>query len=109
MKNWPTPENVTDVRSFLGTAVYYRRFVAGFATIATPLHRLTEKFARFELADECQKSFDILKAALCDAPALAFPVPDAAYVLDTDASLTGLRAVLSKFVDGKERVRGYAS
>ncbi len=109
VKNWPTPENVTDVRSFLGTAAYYRRFVADFATIATPLHRLTEKFARFEWTNECQRSFDTLKAALCDAPVLAFPVPDAPYVLDTDASLTGLGAVLSQVVDGKERVLGYAS
>ena len=77
VKNWPTPKNVTDVRSFLGIAAYYRHFVAGFATIATSLHHLTEKFAPFEWTDECQKSFDTLKAALCDAPVLAFPVPDA--------------------------------
>ena len=100
---------MTDVRSFLGATTYYRRFVAGFSTIATPLHHLTEKFARFEWTDECQKSFDTLKAALCDAPVLAFPVPDAPYVLDIDASLTGLGAVLSQVVDGKERVLGYAS
>ena len=44
---WPTPENATDVRSFLGTAGYYRRFVRDFASVATPLHRLTDKNAEW--------------------------------------------------------------
>ena len=109
VKNWLKLENVTDLRSFLEYSRLFRRFVAGFATIATPLHRLTVNFARFEWTDECQKSFDALNAALCDAPVLAFPVPDALYVLDTEASLTGLGAVLSQVVDGEERVLGYAS
>ncbi len=106
---WPTPECATDVRSFLGTASYYRRFVRGFATIASPLHRLTEIRATWEWREEHQKAFDQLKAALAETPVLRFPVADAPYILDTDASLTGIGGVLSQVVDGQERVLGYAS
>jgi hypothetical protein len=109
VKEWPTPECATDVRSFLGTASYYRRFVRGFATIAAPLHRLTEVKATWEWKEEHQRAFDLLKAALADTPVLQFPVADAPFVLDTDASSTGVGAVLSQIVDGQERVLGYAS
>jgi hypothetical protein len=109
VKEWPTPECATDVRSFLGTASYYRRFVRGFATIAAPLHRLTEVKAAWEWKEEHQRAFDLLKAALADTPVLKFPVADAPFVLDTDASSTGIGAVLSQIVDGQERVLGYAS
>ena len=47
IREWPAPKNATDVRSFLNTASYYRRFVRDFASIAAPLHRLTEKGASF--------------------------------------------------------------
>ena len=109
IRDWPVPEDVTDLRSFLGTANYYRRFVKDFATIATPLHRLTDKGAEFEWRYEHQDAFEQLKNALCVAPTLAFPVADAPFVLDTDASLSGMGAVLSQVVDGVERVLGYAS
>ena len=109
VKEWPTPINVTDVRSFLGTASYYRRFIKDFASIASPLYQLTEKHTRFYWTEECQSAFDILKEALCNAPTLVFPIADGQLVLDTDASLTGLGAVLSQIIDGVERVLGYAS
>jgi transposase InsO family protein len=106
---WPTPRCVTDLRSFLGTASYYRRFVRGFATIASPLHRLTESQAQWAWTAEHEDAFQQLKAVLADTPVLRFPVADAPYILDTDASLTGIGAVLSQVVDGQERVLGYAS
>ena len=106
---WPPLETVTDVRSFLGTASYYRRFIKDFATIASPLHSLTNHGAEWSWTDEHQKSFEMLKAALSTTPVLKFPVPEAPYVLDTDASLTGIGAVLSQIVDGVEMVVGYAS
>ena len=109
VRDWPVPETVTDVRSFLGTANYYRRFCKDFATIAAPLHRLTDKGAQFVWTEQCQEAFDSIKEMLCTAPTLAFPVPDAPLILDTDASLTGIGAVLSTIVDGQERVLGYAS
>jgi hypothetical protein len=106
---WPTPGCVTDLRSFLGTASYYRRFVRDFASIASPLHRLTESQAQWAWTAEQESAFRRLKAVLADAPVLRFPVIDAPYILDTDASLTGIGAVLSQVVDGQERVLGYAS
>ena len=109
IKDWATPETVTDVRSFLGTASYYRRFVPGFATVAAPLHRLTDNGAQWKWTDQEQEAFDKLKAALCTAPVLAYPVPGAPYVLDTDASNTGIGAVLIQIIDGVEHVLGYAS
>jgi transposase InsO family protein len=109
VKNWPTPRCVTDIRAFLGLASYYRRFVKGFATIASPLTRLTDVGASWQWTDVHQQAFDRLKDVLATAPVLAFPVPDAEYVLDTDASLTAVGAVLSQIVNGQELVLSYAS
>ena len=56
--NWKSPQNVTEVRSFLGLAGYYRRFVRGFSVIASPLTKLLRKGIKFELTDKCQNSFE---------------------------------------------------
>ena len=61
---WPIPQNVSEVRQFVGLASYYRRFVEDFATIAKPLHELTKKYARFHWTAECQEAFEELKARL---------------------------------------------
>ena len=71
--NWRQPTNVTEVRSFLGLAGYYRRFVEGFAKIATPLTRLTQKGVKYEWSDDCERSFQELKHRLTTAPILATP------------------------------------
>ena len=57
VKQWPRPTSTTDIRSFLGLAGYYRRFVEGFSSITTPLTRLTQKMVKFEWSDDCEKSF----------------------------------------------------
>ncbi|XP_038984471.1 uncharacterized protein LOC120111488 [Phoenix dactylifera] len=59
--NWPRPTNVTEIRSFLGLAGYYRRFVEGFFRINTPLTRLIEKRAKYDWSGECEQSFQELK------------------------------------------------
>ena len=59
--NWSPPKNVSEVRSFLGLAGYYRRFVQGFSMIASPMTRLLQKDVKFEWTDECQQSFNRLK------------------------------------------------
>ena len=70
---WPRPTNVTEIRSFLGLAGYYRRFVEGFSKIVVSLTWLTQKEVRFEWSDECETSFQQLKEKLISAPVLTFP------------------------------------
>jgi hypothetical protein len=107
--NWPTPKNVRELRSFLGLASYYRRFIKDFATIAAPLHRLTEKNKPFYWNEPCEEAFLNLKRQLTNPPILAYPRFEVQFILDTDASDAGVGGVLSQFHDQKERVIGYGS
>ena len=68
--NWKPPRNVTEVRSFLGLAGYYRRFVRGFSVIASPLTKLLRKGIKFEWTKKCRNSFEQLKGMLVEAPVL---------------------------------------
>ena len=67
---WKPPRNVTEVRSFLGLASYYRRFVKGFPMTTGPMTRLLQKNVRFECSEKCQASFEKLKAFLTKASVL---------------------------------------
>lgn len=121
VREWPTPTTVRDVRSFLGFASYYRRFVPKFAQAAGPLHKLvadlgsggsnksTKKPIQGRWTEECQRSFEKLKNLLTSAPILAYPDYNQPFILETDASNEGLGAVLSQEQDGKVKVIGYAS
>ncbi|XP_024014539.1 uncharacterized protein LOC112088490 [Eutrema salsugineum] len=82
--DWPRPENASEIRSFLGLAGYYRRFVKGFASMAQPMTRLTGKDVPFVWSAECEKSFANLKEMLTSTPVLALPEPDQPYVVYTD-------------------------
>ncbi|KAK3743518.1 hypothetical protein QZH41_015906, partial [Actinostola sp. cb2023] len=90
-------------------ALYYRRFIKGFADIARPLHRLTEKGREFVWTSECDVAFNQLKTTLSTAPVLAYPTSKDPFILDTDASNIGLGAVLSQVQDGEEKVIAYYS
>ncbi|RVX07696.1 Retrovirus-related Pol polyprotein from transposon 17.6 [Vitis vinifera] len=68
--NWRRPSTVTEIRSFLGLAGYYRRFIEGFSKIALPLTKLTQKGVKFEWSDDCECSFQELKNRLVSAPIL---------------------------------------
>ena len=104
------PQTIKDIRSFLGLAGYYRKFIPGFATVAAPLVRLTEKTSPFCWSDECETSFSRVKSLLCSAPILCYPRFDREFLLQTDASDFGVGAVLSQLDDdGRERVVAYAS
>ena len=105
----PVPENSTEVKSFLGLAGYYRRFVPDFASVARPLHKLTEVKVDFAWTSECQSSFDALKKLLSTAPILSYPDFSAEFILDTDASNHGIGAVLSQLKDGVEHPVSFAS
>ena len=99
-----TPKNATKVRSFLGLAGCYRRYVKNFATIAGPLHALTRKDAVFQWSQECQQAFDCLKTLLTTSPITAFPDFNLPFRLYTDASTAGLGAILAQVQEGKERI-----
>ncbi|GBL93118.1 Retrovirus-related Pol polyprotein from transposon 297 [Araneus ventricosus] len=105
--DWPRPETVHDLRSFLGLCTYYRRFVKQFSTIARPLHKLTEAKSNFNWTEECEKSFNSLKQALTSSPILTYPRTDKDFILDTDASNEGIGAVLSQNIGNEERVIAY--
>ncbi|XP_069145554.1 uncharacterized protein [Solanum lycopersicum] len=80
VKNYPRPLTPTDIRSFLGLANYYRRFVEGFSTIVAPLTALTKKKAMFESCETCEKSFRELKDLLTSAPVITLPRSGEGYV-----------------------------
>ena len=92
--NWEAPTNQTEVRSFLGLAGYYRRFIRNFSLIALPLHELLKKNVRFEWSKKYQKSIDELKRSLTTAPILTLPNDNSDYVIYNDASLRGIGYVL---------------
>ncbi|KAK3728413.1 hypothetical protein QZH41_020432 [Actinostola sp. cb2023] len=71
--DWPVPSRASEMRSFLRLCSYYRRFIKGFADIARPLHRLTEKGREFVWTSECDVAFNQLKTTLSTAPVLAYP------------------------------------
>ena len=107
---WPVPTTAKEVQKFLGLANYYRRFVKGFASIAKPLHKLTERNAVFKWTKECEEAFVELRRRLTSTPILAHPDFSKQFTLDTDASNTGIGAVLSqKGEDGVERVIAFGS
>ncbi|CAC5390809.1 Retrovirus-related Pol polyprotein from transposon 297,Retrovirus-related Pol polyprotein from transposon 17.6,Retrovirus-related Pol polyprotein from transposon 412 [Mytilus coruscus] len=105
VKTFPVPQNITDVRAFLGLANYYRKFVKGFSKIASPLHRLLVKGAKFIWDNDCQKSFDEIKTLLISAPILAFPDFSKDFILYTDASQIAIGYILGQ-KDRKGREQG---
>jgi len=110
VNQWPTPQSPKEVQQFLGLANYYRRFIKDFASLAKPLHRLTEKGTQFKWTKESETAFNTLKQKLTSAPILALPNWSKPFTIDTDASETGIGAVLSQMQDdGKECVIAYAS
>ena len=104
------PINIKGLRRFLGMTSYYRRFIGDYARIAEPLNKLLQKGAIYRWNDNCQKAFDILKEKIKTAPLLVYPDFNRTFILQTDASLIGLGAVLCQLDDeGNERVIAYAS
>eukprot|EP00253_Pinus_taeda_P025715 PITA_25715 len=87
-------EDVVDIRSFMGLAGYYRRFVEGFSRIAYPITSLQKKGKAFKWTAECQQSFDRLKHLLTIAHILSIVDPNKDYVVCTDASKEGVGGVL---------------
>ena len=119
---WKQPTTTKELRSFLGFASYYRRFVEGFAKVAAPLHRLaatveaSQSKARARVntlgslwTQECQQSFQTLKDQLISAPVLAYADFTKPFILEIDASHAGLGAVLAQDQDGQRKPIAFAS
>ncbi len=131
IKTWPSLRNLKELRSFLGFSGYYRRFIKDYAKIVKPLNELTVGYPPLRKGckvkckektyldpkepfggrwtDDCQQAFETLTVKLTKAPILGFADPGLPYVLHTDASTTGLGAVLYQEQDGALRVIAYAS
>ncbi|GJZ13623.1 putative nucleotidyltransferase, ribonuclease H [Tanacetum coccineum] len=105
VKNWKAPRTPTEVRSFLGLAGYYRRFIENFSKIAKSLTILTQKSKTFNWGEEQEYAFQTLKDKLCNAPVLALPDGSEDFVVYCDASGIGLGCVLMQ----RGKVIAYAS
>jgi transposase InsO family protein len=109
IRDFPTPKNGKEVKSFLGLSGYYRKFIKDYSTISHPLTELTKDEVPFRWTEKEQEAFDYLRTCLITRPILAYPNFKLPFIIFTDASNVGLGAVLSQIQDGKERVIAYAS
>ncbi len=109
VRDWTKPTNVSEIRSFVGFAQYYRKFIPGFSNIAAPLYELTKKRAKFIWCEKCEEAFNTLKSKLISAPVLAYPNREEEFILDTDCSAYAAGAVLSQIQNGEERPIAYSS
>jgi hypothetical protein len=105
----PEPKNVSDVRRFVGTASWYRRFVPHFASVIAPLAQLTRKGVPFSWTEECSSAFVRVKELLISAPILSSPDFSRQFVVQCDASSYGLGAVLTQTFDDGEKPISYLS
>src|ERR1700747_588888 len=96
VQNWPRPQTVKDVRSFLGFTGYYRYFIKNYSLIAQPLIQLTKKEEAWHWNEPQQNAFDTLKRLMCQQPVLRQPNYDKPFILQTDASAYGMGAILSQ-------------
>jgi hypothetical protein len=91
---WPTPKDVSDIRSFMGLVGYSRRFIKGFSRIGCLITFLQKKEAKFTWTQECEERFQSLKHILTHAPVLKINESEADFLVCIDASKEGLRGVL---------------
>ena len=109
VQDWPDLRCVKDVRSFLGLATYYRKFIKDFAGIAAPLNKLLQKDHPFEMGEAQKRAKERLVDSLVTGPILVQPNLELPFVLDTDASDEGIGCVLSQELGGVEKVIAYFS
>jgi hypothetical protein len=106
---FPTPTTARQLKTFCGMISYYRRFIPNCSKIASPLHKLLKRDARFEWNTEQEHAFQYLKNKLTSQPILQYPDFSKTFILTTDASNTGIGAVLSQGIVGKDLPVAYAS
>ena len=106
---YPVPKNLKQLRSFLGLISWYRRFIPNFSNFSAPLTQLLKKNQRWDWSEEAQKAFEEFKSCLVKAPILSCPDFSKPFHLQTDASFSGIGAVLTQDYEGNEKVIAYAS
>lgn len=113
--NIRSPENISEVRSFLGATVYWSRFIPGYQLIASPLYNLLRKSSGdFKWSTECENAFMKLKEILTEAPVLRLPDFERPFIIEVDASQNGIGACLMQREDESNKDSqlmpvGYAS
>ncbi len=100
--DWPVPQKVKDIQSFLGFANFYRRFIHEYSDIVIPLTHLTRKGTPWKFDDKCMAAFNELKQAFTHTPILTHWVPDQQLVVETDASDYAIAAILSIYLEDGE-------
>ncbi|GBG73094.1 hypothetical protein CBR_g12810 [Chara braunii] len=109
IRDWPRPQFVTEMRSFLGITDYYRTFVKNYSTVAAPLTDLTRLDTPWEWTDECEAAFRHLKHALTHYEVLKLPDPDKPFIVTMDTNQYGIGAVLVQQEGPKLRPVEYMS
>ena len=107
MKDFPVPNNVNEIRRFIGLTGYFRRFIENYALIAAPLTRLTRKNVEFMWTDDCQKSYDELIRLLTSEPVLSIYDVNKEHELHTDACSVGIAGILLQR-DDKNKLKAIA-
>ena len=110
VKSWPLPKTPKELKSFLGTVGYYRRFIPHFAHVAKPLtSQLRGKTKTITISFEYEKAFEELKRIMTSELLLTYPDFGKPFILTTDASNVAIGAVLTQLVEGKEKPIAYLS
>jgi len=109
INEFPIPRNKMDVKSFLGLAGYYRKFIPQFSKIVKPLNDLLKKDHTWKWEVEQTQSFQQLKSALTEEPVLQYPDFTRPFILTTDASGFAVGAILSQGKIGQDKPIAYAS
>ena len=102
VKEYPIPKTEREIRSFLGMANYYRKFIPNYAKLAAPISSLLKKDVKFEWSCVCQTSFDSIKSALISPPVLAYPDTKKPFILTCDASDFAIGYTLSQYNEKKQ-------
>ena len=95
IQDWPKPQKIKDIQSFLGFANFYRCFILKYSEITIPLTHLTHKGTAWDFSDKCRSAFMLLKKAFTTTPILAHWIPGTLLIIEMDASDYALAAILS--------------
>lgn len=110
IKEFPTPQNKKNIRQFLGKVNFYRKYIPNISQILEPFHNLLRKNVNFEWTSDCERSFKLIKDYLCSEPCLAIFNPRRDTIVQTDASIIGIGAILKqKQEDGTYKPVAYFS